>query len=353
MIGINPHETALHLAGMGQVIARRGGLDNLGLGGIVKQAVIIQSFFWLFATRSTCGIQEPASLAIPTSAPAASLAYPVKPFSPKLNSKLALLPAGLRELAQSGYLCNGLIDIVTEYQIWITRTATGMGTAETNNGRLVDSICRNYGTLSHLLHSVSELRARQLSYSSASSSSTYDGAYFPTPPPQPSLPQSVVRNRFPIHAATSLVLVLFAADIFYSSPVRVVAPKLSSRLEEIADMYLWLQDDGMMDLKSIELRKLEKKCIAWALMVAAEAGDDPNSRGCDGASGTLMVRVFEMMEIGKERGNGDGNEVSAEGAWQEFQRDMMEGFLCPWFLVREWKRCWMKYWRRLHEEKTG
>ena len=317
MTGAEPQDTALHSAGMNQLILHRGGLDSLGLGGLVKGAIQMQNFFWLFATPASTGIADPSQLVVPSPALESALQYPTQPTSRDLKAKLSNFPPALRELSLYGNMNYVLIDLLASFQVWLNNAATRPSVQ--HDFRLADQMHRAYDALRSVLHPVESSRSESLVPECTSASPC---------------------NRFSIESAICLVLVILVAEFFYGSPLRDVAPPLAMRLEELTETRLQLQEDysATADQEGADRRVLERKCISWALMLSAEACDGEDDGYCL-SSRNLMARVFKMETHEDEH---DG-----EVAWNHFHRETLEQFLCPWFLVKDWKRCWMKYWNAM------
>lgn len=94
------------------MVAVRGGLDNLGLNGYVKNCI-------LYIESMALGNNEdvPPTTEEPV-APVKTLKYPRHPFSPELCAAIAKLPIGFGDLAMNAMLSEDLVNIAVKILSW-------------------------------------------------------------------------------------------------------------------------------------------------------------------------------------------------------------------------------------------
>ena len=99
-MNIPSSELQLHYGAMWRLVNLRGGLDNLGLEGVVKEAVVTQYLHKPVSTQPESELQLPSKQK--------SLHYPSHPFDTDFCAKIATLPNSFCELILHRYISTDL-----------------------------------------------------------------------------------------------------------------------------------------------------------------------------------------------------------------------------------------------------
>src|SRR2546423_13743538 len=118
----------VHLKGMHHMVEVRGGLDNLGIGGILKASILqrVNSLpanthaltagrsinYWTLMTGT---LSKYSSIK-----PVAKLEYPKHPFNSHLCASIATMPKGFRDLAFEAMLSIRMINILERMSKFVT-----------------------------------------------------------------------------------------------------------------------------------------------------------------------------------------------------------------------------------------
>ena len=311
LTGVPAHEISLHFEGVGHLIYRQGGVNNLGLRGVLKAAIVAQKFHYLFATSASPSLPNSLQQNIPAHVPAIAFTYESHGSASETLQKVCSLPYGLSMLATSGSLSYELIRILIDFQDWLIAPRSTDG----------DTMLLATMHLAHeLLHALTNNARIQMD----------------------------LLNLRPwriqcLETIVCLGLLMLTAEIFYGPQIHAIAPQLAARMHDVARTRFWSFDDQPKALPEDTI--LARKCMAWGLMVAAEAVDPCYQ---DQHAQLFMDTIFDMQFFDAEdftlRVSEQANE--AEMAFERFHESTLKQFLCPVFLVKEWKRCWMKYWNR-------
>ncbi|KAK5240245.1 hypothetical protein LTR40_013958 [Exophiala xenobiotica] len=94
-----------HRKGLALVVAKKGGLDNVGGRGLVKAYLIQFDYFWMLETGS-----KPI---FPLAKRKKNRTYPRQPFDPDMLALIGTLPAGFAALANQGSLGVDVLEILS------------------------------------------------------------------------------------------------------------------------------------------------------------------------------------------------------------------------------------------------
>ncbi|EXJ81164.1 hypothetical protein A1O3_07454 [Capronia epimyces CBS 606.96] len=97
--------------GVALMVAMKGGLDNLGLRGIVKAFLIQFDYFWTLETRT--------QTIFPLSKPSKQRVYPQYPLQDPILSIISTLPSGFAAIARQGSLGVDIIHILSRVSMFL------------------------------------------------------------------------------------------------------------------------------------------------------------------------------------------------------------------------------------------
>jgi hypothetical protein len=138
----------IHLTGLRHLVETRGGIDNLGWDGFIKNAItgsvivathsgiersvgsswriLCEVFVLTFGSlESLWAYHENKKLSISTTEAKIKIEYPEHPFSPELCVTIAKLPEGFADLALSGVLSLQVIGLLSSITDWIRQMQGG------------------------------------------------------------------------------------------------------------------------------------------------------------------------------------------------------------------------------------
>ncbi|OAP59112.1 hypothetical protein AYL99_06410 [Fonsecaea erecta] len=100
-----------HLIGLRHLVEMRGGVDNLGWDGFLKNSIIGLESLWAY--------HENKKMSISMNEASIKLQYPKHPFPPDLCTLIAKLPEGFGEMALTGNLCVQILTILSRVSEWV------------------------------------------------------------------------------------------------------------------------------------------------------------------------------------------------------------------------------------------
>ena len=103
--------------GLGLMVAMRGGLNNLGLHGMIKAYLVQFDYFWMLETNS--------STMFPFSRRKEHRIYPQHPFSSDLNTLINTIPPGFRAVAFQNTLGVDVLQILSRVSKYVESKSSG------------------------------------------------------------------------------------------------------------------------------------------------------------------------------------------------------------------------------------
>ena len=305
--GVTSQESRLHLEGMGHLIYRQGGINELGLEGLTQATIMRQQFFSLFALNSFDRLKGPRLRCIPVHIPALSYSYTSELSPETMLERIRCLPNGFSCLALSGELSYGLIEILIGVQTWLAGPRLIAGDTV-----LLSTMYQTHGLLNDIMAVVET---------------------------QVALVERQLWRRQCTEAVICLALITLTANIFARPYFPHILLHLAGHLRSVVATRFWSFDDAisLTDDESC----LPRKCTAWSLMLVASAADGCHSDHADDFMNMVFdLQFFDAQDYAKRQ---DPASHRAHSGWYRFREQVLNHFFCPDFMLDSWKNCWMKH----------